>query len=93
MVTAKWVLPVQVLTGWPALTTGPAARTVCPQVKRYLRSIGLLAARILVSNLQKNTSADVLGAYERMAGVLEETGNPGNLVSAKGIAKLFLPIR
>jgi len=29
----------------------------------------------------------------RMSGVLEETSNPGNLVSAKGIAKLFLPIR
>ena len=29
----------------------------------------------------------------RMSGVLEETANPGNLVSAKGIAKLFLPIR
>jgi menaquinone-9 beta-reductase len=29
----------------------------------------------------------------RMEGVLEETGNPGNLVSARGIAKLFLPIR
>jgi geranylgeranyl reductase family protein len=29
----------------------------------------------------------------RMSGVLEETGNPGNLVSLRGIAKLFLPIR
>jgi geranylgeranyl reductase family protein len=29
----------------------------------------------------------------RMSGVLEETGNPGNLVSVRGIAKLFLPIR
>jgi geranylgeranyl reductase family protein len=29
----------------------------------------------------------------RMSGVLEETANPGNLVSARGIAKLFLPIR
>lgn len=29
----------------------------------------------------------------RMSGVLEETSNPGNLVSAKGIAKLFLPIQ
>ena len=29
----------------------------------------------------------------RMSGVLEETSNPGNLVSARGIAKLFLPIR
>ena len=29
----------------------------------------------------------------RMSGVLEETTNPGNLVSARGIAKLFLPIR
>jgi geranylgeranyl reductase family protein len=29
----------------------------------------------------------------RMEGVLEETGNPGNLVSARGIARLFLPIR
>ena len=28
-----------------------------------------------------------------MAGVLEETGNPGNLVSVKGVLKLFLPIR
>lgn len=27
----------------------------------------------------------------RMAGVLEETGNPGNLVSLRGIAKLFVP--
>ncbi|MBN8508789.1 MAG: geranylgeranyl reductase family protein [Burkholderiales bacterium] len=29
----------------------------------------------------------------RMSGVLEETSNPGNLVSLRGIAKLFLPIR
>jgi 2-polyprenyl-6-methoxyphenol hydroxylase-like FAD-dependent oxidoreductase len=29
----------------------------------------------------------------RMAGVLEETGNPGNLVSMRGIARLFLPPR
>ena len=27
----------------------------------------------------------------RMSGVLEETANPGNLVSVRGIAKLFLP--
>lgn len=31
---------------------------------------GLLAARILVSNLQKNTSDDAAATYERMAGVL-----------------------
>jgi geranylgeranyl reductase family protein len=30
---------------------------------------------------------------KRMEGVLEETGNPGNLVSMRGIAKLFLPLR
>jgi len=29
----------------------------------------------------------------RMAGVLEETGNPGNLVSLRGLAKLFVPLR
>lgn len=29
----------------------------------------------------------------RMEGVLEETGNPGNLVSLRGIARLFLPLR
>lgn len=29
----------------------------------------------------------------RMAGVLEETGNPGNLVSLRGIARLLLPQR
>jgi len=29
----------------------------------------------------------------RMSGVLEETNNPGNLVSVKGIARLFLPLR
>ncbi|OYV01161.1 MAG: geranylgeranyl reductase [Burkholderiales bacterium PBB5] len=29
----------------------------------------------------------------RMAGVLEETGNPGNLVSVRGLAKLFVPLR
>jgi flavin-dependent dehydrogenase len=28
----------------------------------------------------------------RMEGVLEETGNPGNLVSLRGLTKLFLPI-
>ena len=27
----------------------------------------------------------------RMAGVLEETSNPGNLVSVRGIARLFFP--
>ena len=37
-----------------------------------------------------NKSARIL---RRMAGVLEETGNPGNLVSLRGIAKLFVPIR
>lgn len=35
-----------------------------------------------------NKSARIL---RRMAGVLEETGNPGNLVSLRGIAKLFIP--
>jgi geranylgeranyl reductase family protein len=30
---------------------------------------------------------------KRMEGVLEETGNPGNLVSARGIVRLFLPLR
>ena len=29
----------------------------------------------------------------RMSGVLEETGNPGNLVSLRGIVKLFVPVR
>ena len=29
----------------------------------------------------------------RMSGVLEETNNPGNLVTARGILRLFLPIR
>lgn len=29
----------------------------------------------------------------RMEGVLEETNNPGNLVSLKGLTRLFLPIR
>jgi menaquinone-9 beta-reductase len=29
----------------------------------------------------------------RMSGVLEETANPGNLVSMRGLTKLFLPIR
>jgi flavin-dependent dehydrogenase len=29
----------------------------------------------------------------RMAGVLEETGNPGNLVSLRGLYKLFVPAR
>ena len=29
----------------------------------------------------------------RMEGVLEETGNPGNLVSLRGLTRLFLPIR
>ena len=37
-----------------------------------------------------NRSARIL---RRMEGVLEETGNPGNLVSLRGIARLFLPIR
>jgi flavin-dependent dehydrogenase len=30
---------------------------------------------------------------KRMSGVLEETHNPGNLVSLRGIARLFVPIR
>ena len=29
----------------------------------------------------------------RMQGVLEETGNPGNLVSLRGLSRLFLPLR
>ena len=29
----------------------------------------------------------------RMQGVLEETGNPGNLVSLRGLSRLLLPIR
>ena len=37
-----------------------------------------------------NKSARIL---RRMAGVLEETGNPGNLVSVRGMVHLFLPIR
>ncbi len=35
-----------------------------------------------------NKSARIL---RRMAGVLEETGNPGNLISLRGITQLFLP--
>jgi len=30
---------------------------------------------------------------KRMSGVLDETSNPGNLISAKGIARLFLDRR
>jgi hypothetical protein len=30
---------------------------------------------------------------QRMAGVLEETSNPGNLVSVRGILKVLLPNR
>ena len=30
---------------------------------------------------------------KRMSGVLNETNNPGNLVSVRGLARLFLPIR
>jgi flavin-dependent dehydrogenase len=30
---------------------------------------------------------------KRMESVLEETGNPGNLVSARGLIRLFLPLR
>jgi geranylgeranyl reductase family protein len=37
-----------------------------------------------------NKSARIL---RRMSGVLDETGNPGNLVSLRGITRLFLPIR
>ena len=37
-----------------------------------------------------NRSARIL---RRMEGVLEETGNPGNLVSLRGLTRLFLPIR
>ncbi|MFI4931228.1 MAG: NAD(P)/FAD-dependent oxidoreductase [Burkholderiales bacterium] len=37
-----------------------------------------------------NKSARIL---RRMEGVLEETGNPGNLISVRGIVRLFLPIR
>ena len=37
-----------------------------------------------------NRSARIL---RRMEGVLEETQNPGNLVSLRGMAKLLLPIR
>jgi geranylgeranyl reductase family protein len=37
-----------------------------------------------------NKSARIL---RRMQGVLEETGNPGNLVSLRGLSRLFLPIR
>jgi flavin-dependent dehydrogenase len=37
-----------------------------------------------------NRSARIL---KRMEGVLEETGNPGNLVSLRGITRLFLPLR
>jgi flavin-dependent dehydrogenase len=37
-----------------------------------------------------NRSARIL---RRMEGVLEETGNPGNLVTLRGLTRLFLPIR
>jgi len=37
-----------------------------------------------------NKSARIL---RRMEGVLEETGNPGNLVSLRGLSRLFLPLR
>jgi flavin-dependent dehydrogenase len=37
-----------------------------------------------------NRSARIL---KRMEGVLEESSNPGNLVSARGIARLLLPMR
>jgi len=37
-----------------------------------------------------NRSARIL---RRMEGVLEETNNPGNLVTLRGLTRLFLPIR
>jgi geranylgeranyl reductase family protein len=37
-----------------------------------------------------NRSARIM---DRMKAVLEETGNPGNLVSLRGVVRLFLPIR
>lgn len=33
------------------------------------------------------------GIVRRMSGVLDETHNPGNLVTLRGITKLFLPVR
>jgi flavin-dependent dehydrogenase len=36
-----------------------------------------------------NKSARIL---RRMEGVLEETGNPGNLISARGLLRLFVPM-
>jgi geranylgeranyl reductase family protein len=53
------------------------------QVNHHPWLIDLLAWRA-------NKSERIL---RRMAGVLEETGNPGNLVSLRGITKLFLPLR
>lgn len=53
------------------------------RINRHLWMIDLLVWRAQRS----------AGILRRMAGVLEETGNPGNLVSLRGVMRLVMPYR
>jgi len=69
-----------------------ALRALQPRFELYRRASRVNAHPWLVDLViwRARKSQRIL---RRMSGVLEETANPGNLVSARGIAKLFLPIR
>jgi flavin-dependent dehydrogenase len=67
-------------------------RALQPRFELYRKASRVNAhpwlADLVIWRAQK--SARVL---RRMSGVLEETGNPGNRVSVRGIVKLLVPIR
>jgi geranylgeranyl reductase family protein len=94
MLAAKALLDVRGAAGFDA-AHGPYAAALGalkPRFDLYERANRVNEHPWLADLLiwRANRSERIL---RRMEGVLEETGNPGNLVSARGIARLFLPIR
>ncbi len=84
---------------------GSAATDVAAAIERYQSAIAALKPRFDLYERANRVNdhpwlADLLiwrankspRILKRMEGVLEETGNPGHLVSLRGITRLFLPI-
>jgi len=97
------LLAAEALLADPALHPGPGDWAV---LDRYSLAIDGLRPRFALYERANKVNdhpwlADLLiwranrnpRILQRMAGVLEETHNPGHLVSVRGITRLFLPVR
>lgn len=97
------LMAAEALLADPALDPGPGDQAV---LDRYASAIDGLRPRFALYERANKVNdhpwlADLLiwranrnpRILQRMAGVLEETNNPGHLVSVRGITRLFLPVR